>query len=55
LRVSERESFDRDAKRTNEYSRDELRPFSNGAAIFDCSACPIASSALTEIARGLKE
>ncbi|MCI0390410.1 MAG: host attachment protein [Acidobacteria bacterium] len=34
----ERESFNRDTDRINEYLRDELRPSSNGAAIFACSA-----------------
>jgi peptide chain release factor subunit 1 len=38
MRTPERESFDRDAERINEYLRDELRPSSNGAAIFACSA-----------------
>jgi peptide chain release factor subunit 1 len=38
MRTPERESFDRDAERINEYLREELRPSSNGAAIFACSA-----------------
>jgi peptide subunit release factor 1 (eRF1) len=38
MRTPERESFDRDAERINEYLRDELRASSNGAAIFACSA-----------------
>jgi peptide subunit release factor 1 (eRF1) len=38
MRTPERESFDRDSERINEYLRDELRPSSNGAAIFACSA-----------------
>ncbi|HEY7180599.1 MAG TPA: Vms1/Ankzf1 family peptidyl-tRNA hydrolase [Blastocatellia bacterium] len=38
MRTPERESFERDAERINEYLRDELRPSSNGAAIFACSA-----------------
>jgi peptide chain release factor subunit 1 len=38
MRTPERESFDRDAERINGYLRDELRPSSNGAAIFACSA-----------------
>jgi peptide chain release factor subunit 1 len=38
MRTPERESFDRDAERINEYLRDELKPSSNGAAIFACSA-----------------
>ncbi|HEU0185712.1 MAG TPA: Vms1/Ankzf1 family peptidyl-tRNA hydrolase [Blastocatellia bacterium] len=38
MRTPERESFDRDADRINEYLRDELRPSSNGVAIFACSA-----------------
>lgn len=38
LRAPERESVERDAKRINEYLHDELRPSSNGAAIFACSA-----------------
>jgi peptide chain release factor subunit 1 len=38
MRTPERESFDHDAERINEYLRDELRPSSNGAAIFACSA-----------------
>jgi len=38
MRTPERESFDRDAERINEYLRDELQPSSNGAAIFACSA-----------------
>ncbi|HEY8460102.1 MAG TPA: Vms1/Ankzf1 family peptidyl-tRNA hydrolase [Blastocatellia bacterium] len=38
MRTPERESFDRDADRINQYLRDELRPSSNGAAIFACSA-----------------
>lgn len=38
MRTPERESFDRDAERINEFLRDELRPSSNGTAIFACSA-----------------
>lgn len=38
MRTPERESYDRDAERIDEYLRDELRPSSNGAAIFACSA-----------------
>lgn len=38
MRTPERESFDRDAERINKYLREELRPSSNGAAIFACSA-----------------
>jgi peptide chain release factor subunit 1 len=38
MRTPERESFDRDAERINDYLRDELRPSANGAAIFACSA-----------------
>jgi len=38
MRTPERESFDRDVERINEYLREELRPSSNGAAIFACSA-----------------
>jgi hypothetical protein len=38
MRTPERQSFDRDAERINEYLRDELRASSNGAAIFACSA-----------------
>ncbi len=38
MRTPERESFDRDAERINEYLREELRPSSNGAAIFACAA-----------------
>jgi len=38
MNTPERESFDRDTERINEYLRDELRPSSNGAAIFACSA-----------------
>ncbi len=37
-RTPERESFDRDVERIGEYLRDELRPSSNGAAIFACAA-----------------
>ncbi|HEX8352428.1 MAG TPA: Vms1/Ankzf1 family peptidyl-tRNA hydrolase [Pyrinomonadaceae bacterium] len=33
----ERESFDRDVERINEYLRDELRPETNGVAIFACA------------------
>ncbi len=33
----ERESFDRDVERINEYLRDELRPETNGVAVFACS------------------
>src|SRR5947209_398516 len=33
----ERESFDRDAERINEYLANELRPETNGAAIFACA------------------
>jgi peptide chain release factor subunit 1 len=38
MNTPERKSFDRDTERINEYLRDELRPSSNGAAIFACSA-----------------
>jgi len=38
MNTPERKSFERDAERINEYLRDELRPSSNGAAIFACSA-----------------
>src|SRR5215475_16093832 len=38
MRPPERESFARAPERINEYLRDELRPSSNGAAIFACSA-----------------
>jgi peptide chain release factor subunit 1 len=38
MRTPERESFDRDSERIHEYLREELRPSSNGAAIFACSA-----------------
>jgi peptide chain release factor subunit 1 len=38
MRTPERESFERDAERINEYLRDELQPSSNGAALFACSA-----------------
>jgi peptide chain release factor subunit 1 len=33
----ERESFDRDVERINEYLRDELRPETNGVAVFACA------------------
>jgi peptide subunit release factor 1 (eRF1) len=33
----ERESFDRDAERIREYLRDELRPETNGVAVFACA------------------
>jgi peptide subunit release factor 1 (eRF1) len=33
----ERESFERDVERINEYLRDELRPETNGVAIFACA------------------
>jgi len=38
MNTPERKSFDHDTERINEYLRDELRPSSNGAAIFACSA-----------------
>jgi len=37
MNTPERKSFDHDTERINEYLRDELRPSSNGAAIFACS------------------
>src|SRR5215475_14229603 len=37
MNTPERKSFDHDAERISEYLRDELRPSSNGAAIFACS------------------
>jgi peptide chain release factor subunit 1 len=36
-RTPERESFERDVERINEYLRDELRPETNGVAIFACA------------------
>src|SRR5215213_3000087 len=33
----ERESFERDVERINEYLRDELRPETNGVAVFACA------------------
>src|SRR5436305_8120431 len=33
----ERESFERDIERTETYLRDELRPETNGVAVFACS------------------
>src|SRR5262245_48197524 len=38
MNTPERRSFDQDTVRINEYLRDELRPSSNGTAIFACSA-----------------
>jgi peptide chain release factor subunit 1 len=38
MNTPERKSFDHDTERINEYLRDELRPSSNGTAIFACSA-----------------
>jgi hypothetical protein len=37
IRSSERESFDRDAERINKYLRDDLRPSTNGLALFACA------------------
>ena len=36
-KTPERESFDKDVERINEYLRDELRPETNGVAIFACA------------------
>jgi peptide chain release factor subunit 1 len=38
LRSSERESFERDRERVERYLRDDVRPSSNGLAIFACAA-----------------
>src|SRR5262245_61282638 len=38
MNTPERESFDRDTERVNEYLRDDLRPSTGGVAIFACSA-----------------
>ncbi len=36
-RTSERDSFDRDVERINEYLQNELRPSANGVAVFACA------------------
>jgi peptide chain release factor subunit 1 len=37
MRSSERESFDRDSERISKYLRDDLRPSTNGLALFACA------------------